>query len=414
MKQGAQIVFLGLARRKKFSAQKAEKEIRMIYFDNAATGGKKPDSVIRAVTASLQGYCANPGRSGHALSLAAAQDVLRTRKLLQKFFNAPDCERVILTKNCTEALNEAIFGLFRHKNAATSPQKPHIVSTVAEHNSVLRPLFYLDREGLAEITLVPLKRGKILPSAIASAVRENTIAAVFTLASNVTGTGIDPSAVRALLPERVLMLCDGAQAGGHIPIDMKASGIDALCLAGHKGLHGIQGSGALLLSERYSPAPFQFGGTGSESFNPDMPDFYPDRLEAGTVSCPAAASLAEGILYLTAKLPALGARLEKMTGTLIRGLKQIPNIRVFSAANPFGIVAFSSDTLQSEFFAQRLSDDYDIVVRGGLHCAPRMHEALGSRDGLVRASLSEFNTEAEIGIFLDAVREIAADSSPLF
>lgn len=382
----------------------------MIYFDNAATGGKKPDSVIRAVTATLQGYCANPGRSGHTLSLAAAQDVLRARKLLQNFFKAPDCERVILTKNCTEALNYAIFGLFRHKNATASSEKPHIVSTVAEHNSVLRPLFYLEREGIAEITLVPLKRGKIPPEDIAAAVRKNTIAAVFTLASNVTGTGIDSNAVRALLPENIIMICDGAQAGGHIPIDMQASGIDALCLAGHKGLHGIQGSGALILSERYSPEPLLFGGTGSESFNPNMPDFYPDRLEAGTISCPAAASLAEGILYLTTRLPKLGTYLKELTADLIQGLKKISDIRVYSSPNPFGIVAFSCDTLQSEFFAQRLSDDYDIAVRGGLHCAPRMHEALGTRDGLIRASLSEFNTAAEVEIFLDAVREIAADT----
>lgn len=382
----------------------------MIYFDNAATGGRKPDSVIRAVTATLQGYCANPGRSGHTLSLAAAQEVLRTRKLLQNFFNAPDCERVILTKNCTEALNYAIFGLFRHKNVTTSQEKPHIVSTVAEHNSVLRPLFYLEWEGLAEITLVPLKRGKILPQDIASAVRKNTIAAVFTLASNVTGTSIDPARVRALLPENIIMICDGAQAGGHIPIHMQASGIDALCLAGHKGLYGIQGSGALLLSERYSPEPLLFGGTGSESFNPNMPDFYPDRLEAGTVSCPAAASLAEGILYLTTRLPQIGSHLKELTSVLIQGLSKIPRIRVYSVSNPFGIVAFSCEILQSEFVAQRLSDDYDIAVRGGLHCAPRMHKALGTQDGLVRVSLSEFNTASEVEIFLDAVREIAADS----
>ena len=390
------------------AARRRKKGGRMIYFDNAATGGRKPDSVIRAVNASLQGYCANPGRSGHALSLAAAQDVLRTRELLRRFFNAPDAERAILTKNCTEALNAAIFGLI---GSIGETPPPHIVSTVAEHNSVLRPLFFLQKTGKIRLTLVPLERGRIRPERIAEAVRPDTAAAVFTLASNVTGTGIDPEAVRSLLPENVVMICDGAQACGHIPIDMRAAGIDALCLAGHKGMHGIQGSGALLLSERFSPAPLLYGGTGSESFNPVMPAFYPDRLEAGTLSCPAAAALAEGVLYLIPHLQKIGAHLRVLTETLCRGLRAIPNIRVYSSANPFGIVAFSCDNLQSEFFAQRLSDEYGIAVRGGLHCAPKMHEALGSKDGLVRASMSEFNTLAETELFLSAAQQLALSAA---
>ena len=267
----------------------------MIYFDNAATGGRKPDSVLRAVQASLAGICGNPGRSGHALSIALAGQVYECRENLRRFFCADSAERVILTKNCTEALNIAIFGLI---NAQTYDKKPHIVSTVAEHNSVLRPLFFLERQGKIELTLAPLTDGKILPESIAGAVQENTLACIFTLASNVTGAAIDPAAVRELLPERVYTVCDGAQACGHIPVDMRAAGIDALAVAGHKGMHGIQGSGALLFSERLELAPYMYGGTGSESFNPAMPDFYPDKLEAGTLSCPAAASLTEGVLYL--------------------------------------------------------------------------------------------------------------------
>ena len=236
----------------------------MIYFDNAATGGRKPSGVLRAVQASLAGICGNPGRSGHALSVALAGQVYECRENLRRFFCADSAERVILTKNCTEALNIAIFGLI---NAQTYAEKPHIVSTVAEHNSVLRPLFFLERQGKIELTLAPLTDGKVLPESIAGAVKENTLACVFTLASNVTGAAIDPAAVRALLPARVYTVCDGAQACGHIPVDMREAGIDALCLAGHKGMHGIQGSGALLFSERLELAPYMFGGTGSESFN---------------------------------------------------------------------------------------------------------------------------------------------------
>lgn len=377
----------------------------MIYFDNAATGGRKPDSVIGAVRAAIEGPCGNPGRSGHTLSVALAENVWRCRVLLQRFFNAESAERVILTKNCTEALNIALFGLLRGKRA----RKPHVVSTVAEHNSVLRPLFFLERAGEIELTLAPLgKDGRVSPESIAAAVRENTAAAVFTLASNVTGAGIDPAAVRALLPENVYTVCDGAQACGHIPVDMQAAGIDALAVAGHKGMHGIQGSGALLFSKRSELLPYEFGGTGSESFNPSMPDFYPDRLEAGTLSCPAAASLTEGVLYLETHMRENARRVEDMTALLADGLRRVRGVRVYSRANPYGIVSFSCEAMQSEFFAQILSDDYGIAVRGGLHCAPLMHEALGSgKDGLVRASLSEFNAPAEIEIFLRAAREIA-------
>ena len=378
----------------------------MIYFDNAATGGRKPYAVQRAVRAATEGCCGNPGRSGHALALALAQDVLRTRRLLARFFNAPDSERVIFTQNCTHALNLAIHGLCAQKRG-TSPEI-HVVSTVAEHNSVLRPLFALERQGKISLTLVQAERGVVSPRDIAAAVRENTVAAVFTLASNVTGMTIDPAAVRDLLPDDVLTICDGAQACGHIPVDLRGAGIDALAVAGHKGMCGIQGSGALLLSERFSPPPLLYGGTGSESANPDMPLFYPDRLEAGTISCPAAASLAEGVLHLLPRQEKIAAHLKKLTGVLVNGLKEIEGIAVYSRPNPCGIAAFACDNLQSEFFAQRLSDEYDVAVRGGLHCAPKMHEALGTKEGLVRASLSEYSTRAEAEVFLRAVREISA------
>ena len=377
----------------------------MIYFDNAATGGTKPDSVLRAVRASIEGVCGNPGRSGHSLSVALAENILHCRKLLCDFFHSDSYERVILTKNCTEALNIALFGC---ADAHMSRQKPHFITTVMEHNSVLRPLTHLQKTNRAEVTIVPLRGDTVSPQDIAAALRPNTVAAVFTLASNVTGAAVDPSAVRALLPQSVYILCDGAQACGHRRIDMKKEGIDALALAGHKGMHGIQGSGALLFSQRLELAPVWFGGTGSESFSTDMPDFYPDRLEAGTLSCPAAASLTEGTLYLMSRIERLERELFAKTKQLIDGLLKIDAIAVYSRPNPYGIVAFRCKNLQSEFFAQRLSDEYCIAVRGGLHCAPLMHRALHTDgEGLIRASLSEFNTDAEMQIFLQACAEIA-------
>ncbi len=381
----------------------------MIYFDNAATGGRKPHSVLSAACEAIRSANANPGRSGHTLSVTLAENLLNCRSFLSDFFGGYGYERTVFTKNCTEALNIAIFGL---ANAAPAGKAPHIITTVMEHNSVLRPLKALERAGRARLTILRLNgKGTVSAEAFAAAVQSDTRAAVFTLASNVTGAAIDPAAVRAALPERVLTVCDGAQACGHIPIDMRAHGIDALCVAGHKGMHGITGSGALLFSERYDPAPFLYGGSGSESADPDMPSFYPDRLEAGTLNYPAAMSLFEGALYLKTYMAENAGRVLEMTETLTDGLKKIEGFEIFSSPNPFGIAAFRCMYLQSEFFAQELSDRYGIAVRGGLHCAPLMHEALGSADGgLVRAGLSEFNTVREVQAFLYAAEEIAREN----
>lgn len=377
----------------------------MIYFDNAATGGRKPESVTHAVYAAIEGLCANPGRSGHALSVSLAENVLRCRGLLCEFFGGDDPDRVIFTKNCTEALNIALFSL----PALGHGQRPHVITTAAEHNSVLRPLFYLKRTGRIMLTVVPLREGRISPADIAAAVRPQTVACAFTLASNVTGTAINPAAVRALLPARVLTVCDGAQACGHVPIDMQQAGIDALCVAGHKGMRGIQGSGALLFSARFTPQPMLYGGSGSMSADPDMPAFYPDRLEAGTLSYPAIASLLEGVLHLRVHMEEEKQRVLALTRRLTEELRTIGGIRLYSQPNPYGITAFSCGGLQSELFAQRLSDEYGIAVRGGLHCAPLMHAGLGTAEGgLVRASVSAENSEGEADEFLRAVRMIAA------
>ena len=244
----------------------------MIYFDNAATGGRKPDAVISAVTSAVK-LCANPGRSGHKLSLACAGVVQNCRNALDEYFNGWGFERVIFTKNCTEALNIAVFGALSAGD--------HVVTTCMEHNSVLRPLEYLKKSGVITYDVCPLTDGNICPETFASLIKPETKMAIVTSASNVTGAIPPLKEIKELLPERVLFVCDGAQGGGHIPIDMKRTGLDALAIAGHKGMMGIQGSGALLFSERINPRPVMFGGTGSESISLDMPDFYPDANAQG-------------------------------------------------------------------------------------------------------------------------------------
>ncbi|MBD5583908.1 MAG: aminotransferase class V-fold PLP-dependent enzyme [Clostridia bacterium] len=369
----------------------------MIYFDNASTGGFKPDGVVIATVAALK-FCANPGRSGHKLSLACLERVYACRKQLCTFFNAYSYDRVIFTKNCTEALNIAILGVIKEGD--------EVVTTVAEHNSVLRPLERLKDNGIT-VKYAPLDGdGNIDVKALAELVTDKTRAVIMTLASNVTGAAPDVKAVRKSIPEHCLLICDGAQACGHIKIDMKSLKIDALAVAGHKGMLGIQGSGALIFSERINPAPVLYGGTGSESHSLKMPDFYPDALESGTLSYPAVVSLGEGTLYLRQNMQKNGEKILKLTTYLCENLCKIDGLKMYSKPNPFGIVTFNLDNVQAEVASSVLSEKYGICVRGGLHCAPLMHKALNS-EGLVRASVSAFNSINECDQFVRAVTEIS-------
>ena len=184
-------------------------------------------------------------------------------------------------------------------------------------------------------------------------------------------------------------------------------GHDAQEIAGHKGMMGIQGSGALLFSERINPRPVMFGGTGSESISLDMPDFYPDALEAGTLAFPAISSLLEGAGYLPGRGESIGKELLSMTEYFLDGLKKLSSFRAYSVPNPCGIAAFGHRDVQSEFLAQELSENYSVAVRGGLHCAPLMHRALKTEeDGLVRVSFSPFNRKREIDVLLSALKKM--------
>ena len=370
----------------------------MIYFDNAATGGRKPDTVLTAVSSAIK-VCANPGRSGHKLSLSCAKLVQDCRNALTDFFDGYGFERVIFTKNCTEALNIALFGVLQKGD--------HVIATCMEHNSVLRPLEYLQKSGIITYDVCGLTDGNITPQSVQAFLKPNTRLVAITTASNVTGTMPPIKKIHSILPENVLLLCDGAQGAGHFDIKMKEAGIDLLTLAGHKGLFGIQGSGALLFSERVTPHPLLNGGTGSISISLEMPDFYPDSLEAGTLSFPAIVSMLEGVRYLTIHQKEIEKQLLSLTDYFLKKFREIKGYTAHSLANPCGIIALQHKKMQSEYVAEILSTRYAIAVRGGLHCAPLMHEALDTRDGgLVRISLSHYNTKNELDILLQALQEI--------
>lgn len=374
----------------------------MIYFDNAASGGRKPEIVLSTVASAIK-VCANPGRSGHKLALSCANIVQQARNATSDFFGGYGFDRVVFTKNCTEALNIALLG--------TLKKGDHVVVSCMEHNSVLRPLEYLKKAGVITYDVCGLRGEKenanVEPEDVRALLKPNTRLVAVSTASNVNGAMPPLEKIKAILPKHVLFLCDGAQGGGHFPLSMQTLGADFLALAGHKGLMGIQGSGALLFSERVDPTPILYGGTGSMSLSLDMPDFPPDSLEAGTISYPAVVSLLEGVRYLKERLPQIQERLTALTAFFIDGVRALHHYVLYSKANPCGIVALKHSFLQSEYVSSVLSSKYDIATRGGLHCAPLMHEALGTLDdGLLRVSFSHFSTEEEVEKLLLALKEI--------
>ena len=372
----------------------------MIYFDNAATGGFKPNSVKEIVETVTKYLCANPGRSGHTLSVTGEKIVCSCREKLSNFFDGT-FERVVFTKNCTEALNVAIFG--------TLKKGGHVITTVYEHNSVLRPLYHLKNLGLITLTVIAPSKDIPLEKQIENSIIKDTYLIVCSSASNVTGEILPIRKIGEIAKKRsLLFLVDGAQGCGHIPLSLKDDNISMLAVAGHKGLYGIMGSGALVFNDTTEISPLLFGGTGTETFNHEMPSSYPERLEAGTLSLPAIASLGEGVSFVKDNLSHFAEQIKKATERIIDDLLGVKNVEVYSKPNSVGIVAIKFLNLDSAVASDILDKQYDIAVRGGFHCAPLLHQYLKTDDsGLVRISLAVQNSSNEISSLLSAIRKIA-------
>lgn len=372
----------------------------MIYLDNAATGGFKISAVINTANKINKFLCANPGRSGHKLSNEGLILVSETRETIANAFGCSS-ERVIFTKNCTEALNLAIFGA----NIA----KTEVLTTIYEHNSVLRPLYRLCEQNKITLKVLKPDQENDLYSLIKSNLSLNTGMVVTTAISNVTGEVIPVKKIGELLKDKgIFYVVDGAQAGGHLALSLKDDNISALCLAGHKGLYGLMGTGALLLSDNAELNPLLFGGTGSYTMLKTQPSSYPEKLECGTLNLSGIASLKEGVLYATRNLSNFHDLLISLSKQTIDGLIKINGVKVYSKPNPAGIVSFSVKDLSSQEVALILDDEFDIAVRGGLHCAPLMHENLQTLNlGLVRASFSAHNTSREARALISAIKRIS-------
>lgn len=368
----------------------------MIYFDNSATSFYKPDIVKKTITNAINNYTANPGRSGHILSQRVAEKVYEVREKIKEFFKA-DGYNVIFTKNCTEALNLAILGSLKTGD--------HVITTCYEHNSVLRPLEKLKAKGV-EVTII---RGEMREMAdkIKNEIRENTRLVITTHVSNVTGDMCDIDSVGRICKDRgVLYLVDGAQSSGHIKIDLNKSNVDMFSFAGHKGLLGIAGVGGLIVRDSARLDPILFGGTGTDSANLIQPVDTIEGFESGTLPTIAILSIGAGVEYLSKNFENIIKKEEKLSKYLYFSLKNLDFLKIYSKVTTSNIVTFNVDGYDSATIANLLNDE-SICVRSGLHCAPLVHEYLGTLDsGAVRVSIDFNNSVEEIDRLVRVLKKI--------
>ena len=375
----------------------------MIYFDNSATSGVKPDCVVNAVVNAIRHLSANPGRSGHSLSVSAGMLVYSTRKKAADMLGVGEPERIIFTSGCTQALNMAILG--------TVISGGNVVTTALEHNSVLRPLFELQRAGRITVSIAePNERGVITAKEIERAVTSRTYLVAVNHISNVTGAINNIDEIGKFCRSRgIKFLVDGAQSVGYGDIDMREQHIDYLAVAPHKGLCAIQGVGILALGAGTDIRPTLYGGTGTQSENVFQPLELPEALESGTLPTPAIAALSAAIVHNQKTRAEKRRKLRELSAYILDGIKKTRGVTVFTAPDTYnGLISFNIDGIGSMEASNILSSHYDIAVRGGLHCAPLVHLHLKTLDsGIIRASVSSDNTFGEADFFLRAVRELA-------
>lgn len=347
----------------------------MIYLNNAATTIRKPPAVAEAVLAAMAG-AGSCSRGASSDDLAAARSVAGARVRLARLVGFDHPERVIFTQNATMALNTAIFGLLRPGD--------HVITTDFEHNSVLRPLHELERRGVVEVSYLPADRdGRLHMEALEGMFRPATRAVIATHASNLTGAVTNACALAsAAHAHGALFVLDASQTLGAYPLDMAGIGADIVCFTGHKALMGPQGTGGLAVSPAVELAPLVHGGTGVKSADPFQPESYPEHLEAGTMNAHGLAGLDAALAFL---LDVGIGRIEEHERALrerfVAGVRDLPGAIVYGLADGHahtGAVALNLADIDSSSLADRLAQEYDIATRAGLHCAPRMHAALGT------------------------------------
>ncbi len=384
------------------------------YLDHAATSCPKPDCVIRAVRNALTDACGNPGRAGHPLSMRASSLIYRTRETVARFFGLGYAENVLFFPNATYALNTVLHGLLVPKSGR---EIPHVLVSEAEHNAVIRPLHDLAERGLVTWEPFPVLRSpdaalsdEEIVSGVRARMTRDTALVVTTHISNVCGVRLPIRELGALCRQYGALFCvDASQSAGIYDIDMVRDRIDYLCTAGHKALLGPQGSGLLLLGEDAPiPRPLTQGGNGVASLSPEMPDFLPEALEAGTLSTPNIAGLGAGIRFLSDYgLDRIRAESYRIHARLTEILCGTAGVRLYLPAQSAStVLAFTLDGHSSAEVADVLGAS-GVCVRAGYHCAPLIHTSLGTMaDGCVRASVGWGNTLSDCERFYKVLREV--------
>lgn len=377
----------------------------MIYLDNAATTMHKPQTVIDAVT---QAMCSlgNAGRGATSGALDAARTIHACRAKLARLLGCPRADHVCFTPNSTAALNTAINGVVRPGD--------HVVTTVLEHNSVLRPLNRLAAEQGVTVEHAGCDTNGVLDyDELERLVTPGTRAVVVTHASNVTGNAVDIARVAALAHAAgALVIVDASQSAGTAHIDMRAMGLDVVCFTGHKGLMGPQGTGGLAVAEDVDVAPWAMGGTGVHSFDTLQPMEWPTRLEAGTLNGHGVAGLSAGLDFIEAQggVEAIAAHERALADRFLAGVREIPEIKLYGAFDQpsrSAIVSLNVGDIDSAEISDALMQGWGIATRPGAHCAPLMHRALGTeRRGVVRFSFGYFNTDEEVDAAIEALRDL--------
>lgn len=376
----------------------------MMYFDNAATSLQKPREVQEAVCRAFS-TLGNAGRGAHDPTLLAARTVYETREKLAGLFHAEAPTRIAFASNATEALNTVLMGLFSCGD--------HVLTTECEHNSVLRPLYLLEKQGVEVSFIHADRKGRLCYEELEEKRRENTRAVVITHASNLTGNVTDLERVASFTREHgLLLIVDASQTAGILPIDVQKTGIDVLCFTGHKGLLGPQGTGGMYVREGLSVRPLKVGGSGVHSYAREHPSEMPTALEAGTLNAHGIAGLCAALSYLEKTgIDQIYQKEQQLAARFVKGIRKIENVCVygdFDAQVRAAIVSLNIGEEDSGSVSDWLWEDYEICVRAGAHCAPLMHRALGTeRQGAVRFSFSHYNTEWEIDCAIEAIRTLA-------
>ncbi|MCQ5202831.1 aminotransferase class V-fold PLP-dependent enzyme [Mordavella massiliensis] len=378
----------------------------MIYLDNAATTMQKPEEVIEAVVQAMHSM-GNAGRGAHSASLEASRTIYDTRELLCRFFGGTDPRRLVFTSNSTESLNIAIKGLFESGD--------HVITTMLEHNSVLRPLYEMEKRGV-ELTIIPAdKKGVIDYNDIEKAIRPNTKAVVCTHGSNLTGNLVDIERIGKITRKNgLLLVVDASQTAGVFPIDVEKMQIDVLCFTGHKGLLGPQGTGGMYVREGIQIRPLKSGGSGVQTYSKSHPVEMPTALEAGTMNGHGIAGLHAAVEYIQRTgIDQIRKREQECMKRFYEGVIQVPGVKVygdFDDMNRCAIVSLNIGDYDSSEVSDELLTEYRISTRPGAHCAPLMHEALGTvEQGAVRFSFSHFTIDEEVDTAIKAIRELAEE-----